>query len=287
MPGIVSVLSGGKGQECRRSFGITKARRSHVYGFSSPVRSPQFQMCASDHRNTHRNTYQALAQESRKSSVDGFQCLRLPLALLHPVKIAEVEASGRNERKCGGIIQNYWLERKRMSSLHFNLKAEASRLGSLRKPALATWTLDRVWYIKVTVVIFHSLHHHLQYNTHRRATLLLCCGIYFPFCSIMRMRSLSKATEEGSEQRLQGSGEECTWTWMDTVEWADSHYCAFAEHRAAQVISAVVSRFALTPPARHPKRSPTKSNESTRKWCKVTGCPHLAAGTGAQTPEAP
>lgn len=96
-----------------------------------------------------------------------------------------------------------------------------------------------------------STHSIIIYNTHRRATLLLCCGIYFPFCSIMRMRSLSKATQEGSEQRLQGSGEECTWTWMDTVEWADSHYCAFAEHMATQVISAVVSCFALTPPP-HP-----------------------------------
>lgn len=40
----------------------------------------------------------------------------------------------------------------------------------------------------------------------------------------------------------------------------------------------------VTPNNPHP---PTKSNESTRKWCKVTGCPHLAAWTAAQTPEAP
>lgn len=30
----------------------------------------------------------------------------------------------------------------------------------------------------------------------------------------------------------------------------------------------------------------SKSNESTRNWCKVTGCPHLAIRTGVQTPEA-
>lgn len=48
---------------------------------------------------------------------------------------------------------------------------------------------------------------------------------------------------------------------MDTVQWTDSHYCAFAEHRAAQVISAVVSRqsFALTPP---PPRSPHLSPQT-------------------------
>lgn len=29
-----------------------------------------------------------------------------------------------------------------------------------------------------------------------------------------------------------------------------------------------------------------KASESTRNWCKVTGCPHLAVWTGVQTPEA-
>lgn len=123
-----------------------------------------------------------------------------------------------------------------------------------------------------------STHSIIIYNTHRRATLLLCCGIYFPFCSIMRMRSLSKATQEGPAQRLQGSGEECTWTWMDTVEWADSHYCAFAEHMAAQVISAVVSRFALTPPAppvtpNAPLQSQMKAQGSDARWLDVLTSP--------------
>lgn len=117
-------------------------------------------------------------------------------------------------------------------------------------------------------------------------------GSTFHFVLSCGWGTCQKPPKKDPSSDYRGLGKKCTWTWMDTVERTDSHYCAFAEHRAAQVISAVVSRqsFALTPlahPTRHPKRSRTKSNESTRKWCKVTGCPHRAAGTAAQTPEAP
>lgn len=77
-----------------------------------------------------------------------------------------------------------------------------------------------------------------------------------------------------------------TWTWQDTVNWTATHYCAFAEHGAVyshQLGGCRRLHFALSSPL--PPQTP-KSNESTRNWCKVTGCPHLAIWTGVQTPEA-
>lgn len=117
-------------------------------------------------------------------------------------------------------------------------------------------------------------------------------GSTFHFVLSCGWGACQKPPKKDPSSDYRGLGKKCTWTWMDTVDWTDSHYCAFAEHRAAQVISAVVSRQfctnpPLTHPTCHPKRSPAKSNESTRKWFKVTGCPHLAAGTAARTPEAP
>lgn len=136
-------------------------------------------------------------------------------------------------------------------------------------------------------------HSSVIYNTHRRGMLLLCCGIYFPFCSIMRMRSLSKATQERSKQRLQGSGEKVhvdingysRVNWFPLLCLCRTQGCAGDKRR--RLSSEFCTIPPLAQPTCHPKRSATKSNESTRKWCKVTGCPHLAAGTAAQTPEAP
>lgn len=87
-----------------------------------------------------------------------------------------------------------------------------------------------------------------------------------------------KPPKKDPSSDYRGLGKKGTWTWMDTGEWTDSRYCAFAEPRAAQVISAVGSRqsFALTPlahPTCHPKLSPTKWYESTRKWCKAMSSP--------------
>lgn len=66
MPVTVCILSGkgrGAGENC--SFGVTKSCRAHVYCYSSPVRWPMFQVCASYHRNMRQYT----AQVSRQSSV--------------------------------------------------------------------------------------------------------------------------------------------------------------------------------------------------------------------------
>lgn len=82
-------------------------------------------------------------------------------------------------------------------------------------------------------------------------------GSTFHFVPSCGWGACQKPPKKDPSSDYKGLGKKCTWTWMDTVEWTDSHYCAFAEHRAAQVISAVVSRqsFALTPP-RSPHLSP-------------------------------
>lgn len=121
---------------------------------------------------------------------------------------------------------------------------------------------------------------HTRLNSNKR-TLLLCWGSYFSRPFIMWM-SLSKTTQVRAEVWLLGSWQcscgcgriQSTELLHITVPLPNMGLCTVISSEAV-----VVCILHSPPPS-------PKSNESTRNWCKVTGCPHLAIWTGVQTPEA-
>lgn len=106
-------------------------------------------------------------------------------------------------------------------------------------------------------------------------------GSTFHFVLSCGWGACQKPPKKDPSSDYRGLGKKCTGTWMDTVDWTDSHYCAFAEHRAAQVISAIVSRqfctnsLSLTPPVtpNAPLQSQMKAQGSDSRWLDVLTSP--------------